>query len=204
MSLEPDEAPESGDDFGVSDEQMVEGVLERIAVGRPTWPTWEEFQPLWPWARRLIERTGGVERWAKEYGLRTLGPGQRHTYSEEEIREALRHFIVAEHEEEFPTEETLKLFGRGTIARAMRKRGYDSWKAEFEAMPGGVTGGAPQRRHWNEDPIDTALREFLAGRSGWPTDEEFIAEGRWQLIYRLRQQDSVDDWQARMRGPYAG
>src|SRR4051812_40770435 len=119
MSLdEPDATPRSSDGLTPEEEeQLVESLVDRITIGRSTWPSWDEFrQGGYYYAKRLISKTGGVERWSKEFGLRVLGPGQRHTYSEEEIREALRHFIVAQHHQACPTAQTLTVHGRGTIA----------------------------------------------------------------------------------------
>jgi hypothetical protein len=62
----------------------------------------------------------------------------------------------------------------------------------------------PGQRHWTNDRIDAELREFCAGRKGWPSAGEFKAAGRADLYVAASRYGGIGFWAAELGFPRPG
>ncbi len=168
----------------------IESELRAFAdeLGRfPTTPDFREAgrQDL----RNAIHRAGGMDAWAQRTG-----------YTRELPRKWSAYLVAT-------TLAELKAQHGGTLTladvradnglyMAMDKfGGRDSWVARFDIQP------ADSR--WDDERIERELREYLAeraaaGLTAWPTQKEFKADGRKQLMYAIYAHGDMQTWAARV------
>jgi len=121
-------------------------------------------------------------------------PG-RPAWTEESIRAALTAFLAGR--DLWPTyHEFISAGAKGLRDAVKRIHGAEWWAAEM-----GLAGGERRQggmRRWNDVTIRAALREFLAGRRTWPSQQEFRRAGRGGLSEALRHHGGSRRWAREM------
>ncbi len=176
-------------------EERIRGDLGEYLAGRDGWPSREKFERDGRTAlRNAINRTGGADRWAAEFGLtrRTRLSGIRRGWTPEAIEAELK-----------------RLIGDGTIwpsRRAFERAGLYSMLTSIYQHEGpaywatriGVeqrTGfGRPRGAQWTEERIRLELERFCTGREKWPTEREFIEAGQRPLYSAASRNGGIARW----------
>jgi hypothetical protein len=180
-------------------EKRVREDLRAFLAGRTTWPHRREFDdaglaPL----RNAVNRLGGAERWAREFGLSEPDrrAGRRRRWTEDEIEAAARPLI--ERTGRWPSRAEFAAAGIESALCAMyRYEGINVWRRRFGFEPPDPPR-APTWRRWTDDRIERELRQFCAGRDHWPTESEFNAAGLRTLYHAASDHGGVDSWKRRL------
>lgn len=165
-------------------DERVRRDLNEYLAGRREWPTRQQFERD---GRKLlrdaINRTGGPDRWAEEFGLRRGSrlAGIRRGWTPEVIEAELGALIGDAGE--WPSRPEFERAGLMSLLSAIyRHEGPSYWAKRMNVTyrPAPASSG---RLLWSEERIRRELGRFCAGRTHWPTEAEFVAAGR-QTLYR--------------------
>jgi hypothetical protein len=160
------------------------------------WPSYNTFvadgrKPL----HAAVMRFGGPQRWAVELGVPLIRrrPGPQH--NDPEIRESLRALFREHRPQRFPSDRWLREHGPPGLAAAVKRTGGGQrWAREL-----GVPGPRPAR--WTEELIEIELRLLCAGKTYWPTRDEFAAAGHTGLLRAVRRGRGSSWWAQRLGLP---
>lgn len=176
-------------------EARIRDGLSRYLAGRRVWPSRDEFERDGHTAlRNAINRTGGPDRWAAEFGLErgTRLSGIRRGWTPEVIEAELARLIGGG--TTWPTRPEFERAGLLSLLSAVyRHEGLAYWaermNVEYHAGP----VSSPWRL-WSEERIRRDLEEFCEGRARWPTEREFVAAGRRALYRAASRMGGIPYW----------
>jgi hypothetical protein len=186
-------------------EDRIRRELATFLDGARRFPSAGDFQrrgrrALW----EAIQRTGGAERWALEFGASraNLRAGQRRVWTERRIERQLRRFLAGR--SVWPAVREFNEAGLAPLFTAVDTYGG----AELWAARMGVRRRPPRNpgrppRYWTRARIRQQLSEFCAGRDTWPTRREFQAAGKLAL-YRAAGKNGGIRWWADALGLPSG
>jgi hypothetical protein len=179
-------------------DERVRGALDRFLAGRRAWPPTKEFASAGLQTARLaVGRTGGPERWAREYGL-TLDPAHRtrlDTWTDDRIASELHPLLSGRLR--WPPKSAFVAAGLGSLYSAIQRRGTISeWAERFGLRP------PPARNRpatlWTDEYIEATLTALVRRHGRWPRFVEFRAAGVQSLYERLRRDGRVAEWVERL------
>ncbi len=180
-------------------EQRIRRDLTDYLAGCEEWPPRDQFERDGLTAlRNAVNRTGGADRWAAEFGLRRRDrlSGSGRGWTPETTEATLRELIG-----DSPVWPTSREFARAGLSSMLnsiyRHEGRAFWARRLgvrirEASP------APDRLVWTEARIRAELDEFCAARDRWPPESEFIAAGRRALYSAASRNGGVGYWAAQL------
>ncbi|TMK38758.1 MAG: hypothetical protein E6G56_13255 [Actinobacteria bacterium] len=126
--------------------ERIHAELAELLVGRDVWPTVREFRRAGRGSLyAAMHGHGGVDAWAREFGMRARRRGDARYWTEERIRSELSEFL-AEHRR-LPPHSAFQAAGRDRLYHAARKRGLNWWAKEL---------GTPRRMRKAHRPKDGA------------------------------------------------
>jgi site-specific DNA recombinase len=179
-------------------DERIRGALDRFLAGRRTWPPTKDFASAGLQTVRLaVGRTGGPERWAREYGL-TLDPAHRtrpDTWTDDRIAAELHPLLSGR--VRWPPKSAFVEAGHGSLYSAIQKHGtVGEWAERF-----GVRSPPGRNRPatlWSEEYTEATLTALVHQHGRWPRFVEFRAAGVRSLYERLRRDGTIAEWAERL------
>jgi hypothetical protein len=153
--------------------ELIEAALRELTEGRDDWPPQRSVAAAGLGALYAsIQKRNKRLLWARRLGLK-INHG-RHVgtskWSESQIEAALRAFTAGR--SSFPRRGEFDAAGQYNLYVAFRKSGPRAWTV-------GRRLGLPRDTPWWTDRrIERELRDFLKGRSTWPTRANFERAGK--------------------------
>jgi hypothetical protein len=183
-------------------EERIRRDLAEYLAGWGVWPSRAEFErDGLTHLRNAVNRTGGPDRWAKEFGLPRQNrlSGIRRGWTREAIEATLREFIGES--DMWPTRREFERAGlSGLLSAIYTGEGPDYWARRFRVRR--HRGASPGRRAiWTEQRIRQDLEAFCAGREVWPTEREFLEADRGLLYRAASRTGGVGYWADRLGLP---
>ncbi len=176
------------------DEERIYAAREEFLRGHTVWPSRQTFEmsgckPLGD----AIRRHGGAARWAAAFELELpdLRSGSSLAWTEERIESELRRVIGQG--TCWPSRWELLQATSGLASAVSRSGGVLYWCDRLGPTrpPREIRSGP---RVWTDERIRAELRAFCGGRSTWPTQREFIANGRSRLYQSTSRRGGVARW----------
>lgn len=201
-------------------EERVRDGLAGFLDGRGHWPTASEFvQEGESRLLRGVRSTGGVERWAAEFGLRKATPSghadarqtgrqarspgaknsgpTRRLWDDERIETAIAP-LVGELGR-WPTKSEFQRPGLRVALSAVYDHGGSAlWQKRLGVSRKPFKGPLPDSRRWTDERVETELREFCRGRTTWPGQREFQARGAAALYHAACTHGGAQLWRERL------
>jgi hypothetical protein len=205
-----------------TDERVRDG-LTVFLDGRGYWPTASEFVSEGE-SRLLrgVRSTGGMRRWAREFGLAKGSPsGQadvsptrrrassrgtsnskrpapvRRLWDDERIETAIAPLV--KELGRWPTKSEFHRAGlRAALSAVYDHGGSAPWQKRLGVSRKPFKGPLPDRRRWTDERVETELREFCQGRTTWPGQLEFQARGATALYHAACTHGGVASWKERL------
>ena len=199
-------------------EERVREQLAAFLTGRSSWPSRGEFEQ--GGQRSLlsgIAKTGGAQRWAREFGLERAG-GRRRTragtrsktkrkerrsepaarrWDDERIELAISPLV--KQLGRWPTKSEFRRAGLGAALSAVYDHGGSRrWQRRLGVRPRPLAGPVPDRTRWTQERIESELRKFCRGRSTWPGHREFRAKGAAGLYSAVCRHGGTRLWRERL------
>jgi hypothetical protein len=179
-------------------EERIRRELAEFVGDGSRWPSSREFEEAGRGAlRRAVTRTGGAQRWAGELGIATgdRRTGSRRRWTPEEIELAVRPLV--RRLQRWPTKAEFATAGLSSALTAMyRFEGIDEWRRRLGEPVRSSRATGP--RVWTDARLEQELREFCAGRDDWPTEREFLRDGRGRLYRAASLHGGVGAWRRRL------
>jgi hypothetical protein len=176
-------------------EDRIRRDLGNYLEGRVTWPSREQFesegQAL---LRNAINRTGGPDRWAGEFGLPRSDrrSGIRRGWTDERIESELRRLIGSS--TTWPTRSEFERAGLYSMLTAIyRYQGVAYWAELMKVEPRVDRSGA-SGTVWTERRIRKELQAFCADGDIWPTEREFTEAGLRSVYSAASRNGGVAYW----------
>jgi hypothetical protein len=177
-------------------EDRVRRELATVLNGDRRFPAAGEFErigrrALW----EAINRTGGPDRWALEFGASraNLRAGQRRTWTEQRIERRLRRFLGDR--KEWPSVREFNEAGLASLFTAVDTYGgVDLWAGRMGVRRRPPRNPGRPARHWNAARIREELAQFCAGRQTWPTRREFESAGHLGLYRAAGKHGGIRYW----------
>lgn len=180
-------------------EERIRADLASFLRGRKVWPSRIEFERAGlKTLRDAIGRTGGPPRWAAEFGLprRDERRGSRRVWTDERIESELRTLLAGSGQ--WPSTRAFRDAGKEPLLAAIYARGGpDRWCRRL-GIPLPRRRGRRRERRWSEERIHADLKEFCAGRAGWPLFREFEDSGKGALYRAASRHGGVGRWKRRL------
>jgi hypothetical protein len=169
--------------------------LRAYLAGRKEWPSRERFERDGHTAlRNAINRTGGPDRWATEFGLPRPNrlSGIRRGWTPELVEQQLRKLIGDG--ATWPSRREFDAAGlRPMLCSIYAHEGLEYWATRMGvALRPGLA--RPAQRFWTMDRIREELERFCAGRVVWPTEREFVHAGQRPLYGAASRNGGVAWW----------
>jgi hypothetical protein len=168
--------------------------LQSYLNGRRVWPSREEFERDGLTSlRNAINRTGGPDRWAREFGLPRQNrlSGIRRGWTTDLIEGELTELIG-----DSPTWPTRREFNAAGLARLLSaiyaREGPDYWARQFNVQR--RRGDSRRPRHWTDERIRQELEQFCVGRAVWPAEREFLNAGLGSLYRAASRSGGIPHW----------
>jgi hypothetical protein len=183
-------------------EQRIRRDLSDYLSGRGQWPSRGQFERDGRTAlRNAINRTGGPDRWAAEFGVARTDrlSGVRRGWTQEAIEAELRKLIGRD--TVWPSRREFEQAGLYSMLISIyRHEGPGFWAERMgvERRPSVAKGRA---KSWTEDRIRSELEPFCAERQVWPTEREFIDSGKHALYAAASRNGGVARWAAELGLP---
>jgi hypothetical protein len=183
-------------------EDRIRADLSEYLAERTVWPSRAEFEQDGLTAlRNAVNRTGGPDRWAAEFGLPRPNrlSGIRRGWSTDGIEATLAELIGDS--DTWPTRREFDRAGlSGLLSAIYNREGPDYWARRFKVRR--QRGGAPGRPiQWTENRIRLELEEFCAGHEVWPTEREFVEAGKGPLYRAASRTGGIGYWADQLRLP---
>lgn len=180
-----------------------ERVSKELAVfldGRTEWPSTKEFETAGlGLLREAVKRLGGVEVWAAKFGLERRNHASGSTRIWDHQRLELEISPLVRYLGRWPTKGEFRQAGlESAHAAVYRYGGIEYWRERFGVPANAQRGPVPSRRVWTERRIERELIAYCAGRTEWPTQREFIRDGRRGLYKAASLYGGVGLWQQRL------
>ena len=176
-------------------DERVRRELGEYLAGHTAWPSRAEFEDDGLTAlRNAVNRTGGPDRWAAEFGLprQNRRSGIRRGWTPDAIEATLNEFIGES--DMWPTRREFDRAGlSGLLSAIYSGEGPDYWARRFKVRR---HRGPSPRSHaiWTEERIRQDLAAFCAGRDAWPTEREFIDAGKRDLYSAASRMGGIGAW----------
>lgn len=183
-------------------EDRVREDLSIYLAGREQWPSREQFerdgQKL---LRDAINRTGGPDRWAAEFGVPRANrlSGIRRGWAPEVVEAELKKLIGGSGR--WPSRGEFHAAGLSSMLSSIyTHEGPEYWATRMSVKrhPGFVR---LRRGFWTESRIREELGRFCAGREDWPTEREFISAGKRALYAAASRNGGIGHWAAALGLP---
>jgi hypothetical protein len=181
-------------------EQRVRRELAGFLHARSAWPPAGEFRSagagaLW----EAVNRTGGPDRWALEFGLPRTSrrAGSRRAWTDQRIERELRRFLAGR--DEWPAVREFNDAGLAPLFTAL----YTYGGVELWARRMGVPTRPPRaprrpERYWTRERIRVQLERFCHGRDTWPAPREFEQAGLKPLYWAASRHGGIARWRAEL------
>lgn len=176
-------------------EERIREQLSEYLAGRRVWPGRDEFEHDGRTAlRNAINRTGGPDRWAQEFGLERGSrlSGIRRGWTPEVIEAELARLIGAG--TAWPSRPEFERAGLLSMLTAIYRHEGPAYWAERMKVHYEAAAATSQWRLWSEERIRQELERFCAGRAHWPTEREFVAAGRRNLYRAASRLGGIPYW----------
>jgi hypothetical protein len=176
--------------------------LKPFLAGRVSWPSRKDFEAAGLKALRdAVGRTGGIERWAAEFGLALadLRRGSRRVWNDDRIEEELRRFLGDR--DEWPTKQEFERAGLRSLLGAIYRHGGGParWASRVGVRRGPDRSLARARgRFWTDERLESELRDFTAGERSWPGWRAFERAGRGNLYRAASIHGGIARWRRRL------
>jgi hypothetical protein len=181
-------------------EERIRTDLGGYLARRTQWPSREEFERDGHTAlRNAVNRTGGPERWASEFGLPRPDrrAGIRRSWTPEVIEDELRRLIGDG--TTWPSKAEFQQAGLSSMLSAIYfYEGPEYW-AERMNVARARSSAAGRSRRWTQERIQSELEQFCAGRELWPTEREFAEAGK-RALYSAASRNGGVAWWAQQLG----
>jgi hypothetical protein len=181
-------------------EELVGKELEAFLAGREQWPSAGEFEAAGlVLLREAVKRLGGVELWATRFGLTrpNHSAGSRRIWDHQRLEQTIGPLV--KYLGRWPTKSEFRKAGLESAQAAVyRYGGVEYWREHFSVSANAQHGPVPNRRVWTEQRIERELAAYCAGRSEWPTEQEFIRDGKGRLYKAASLHGGVRRWQERL------
>jgi len=197
-------------------EQRVREQLTAFLEGRDVWPTTAEFETEGQRSlRRALSKTGGVKRWAREFGLESASPPDGHRarptvkrrrrrpraarrlWDEERIENAILPLV--NELGRWPTKGEFRRAGLGAALSAVYDHGGSRrWRKRLGVKPKPFAGRVPDRTRWTPQRIESELSDFCRGRTSWPGQREFRDAGASALYSAVCRHGGTKLWRKRL------
>jgi hypothetical protein len=185
-------------------EERIRKQLRTYLAGTEEWPSRKQFEadgekPL----RDAVNRTGGADRWAAEFGLprSTRLSGIRRGWTPDRIDAHLRELIGDSRR--WPSRDEFYAAGLGGMLGSIYAHEGPTYWAQRFGVQTRLGSGRPTWQRWTEERIQDELTQFCAGRVAWPTEREFIAAGRRALYAAASRQGGIARWATALGLPRA-
>lgn len=176
-------------------EERIKSELADFLQRRESFPTRLEFERAGrKHLRDAITRTGGAERWAREFALPLQGrrAGIRRGWTDDRIEAELKRFVGRRRR--WPAKGEFETAGYGQLPQAA----YHWHGAAYWAQQLGLDYTPPRSRarprRWTTASIRTGLIEFCGDRDAWPTEREFAEAGLRPLYVAASRNGGVARW----------
>jgi hypothetical protein len=173
--------------------------LREYLAGRDEWPSREQFDADDQTAlRNAVNRTGGPDRWAADFGLRrtTRLSGVRRGWTHQVVEAELKRLIGKQ--KMSPPQRAFEQAGLASMLRSInRHEGAAYWAGRLGVEQRAALGHA-QPRYWTDERIRRELKRFCRGRDVWPTETEFIEAGKRLLYCAASRNGGVARWAAEL------
>ena len=183
-------------------EERIRRDLRKYLRRKKAWPSRQEFeQDGLTELRNAVNRTGGPDRWATEFGLRRRDrrSGIRRGWTPDIIEARLKEVIGDS--SRWPSDREFKRAGLRGMLGAIRMRegpGYWADRLGVQRRPG---ASRPGRIMWTEERIREELMAFCAGRDAWPGEREFLQSGQGPLYRAASRTGGIPYWAAQLGLP---
>ncbi|HTU78565.1 MAG TPA: hypothetical protein VMF09_07380 [Solirubrobacteraceae bacterium] len=181
-------------------EERVSKELEAFLAGRDVWPPAGEFQAAGlGLLREAVKRLGGVEVWAEKFGLARPNHslGSTRIWDHERLEQSIGPLI--RYVGRWPTKSEFRQAGlESALGAVYRHRGIEYWRKHFGLPAKPKREAVRARRVWTEERIERELGEYCAGRSEWPTQREFVADGKGGLYKAASLHGGIGRWQKQL------
>ena len=193
-------------------DDRIERELAKFLGDRDAWPASGDFEAAGK--RQLlnaVRRYGGVARWAKRLGVkrrvprrgrrsrrqRSTRPTERTRWDDARIEAAIAPLV--RELGRWPTKTEFQRAGlRPALSAVYDHGGGETWRRRLGVAAKPFDGPLPTRRHWDQARVELELREFLRGRTGWPTYSEFKAAGAGALYSAVCRYGGLEQWRQRV------
>jgi hypothetical protein len=176
-------------------EDRIRTDLRDYLKGRDEWPSRAAFEADGRTAlRNAVNRTGGPDRWAAEFGLgrKTRLAGVRRGWTREAIEAELVRFLGER--TTWPSRREFHDAGLGSMLSSIYKHEGPAYWARRLGVKQRAPFGRPRTRYWTDERIRRELERFCAGRDIWPTETEFVEAGQRSLYLAASRNGGVARW----------
>ena len=176
-------------------EERIRSDLRRYLSRRTQWPSREQFERDGQTAlRNAVNRTGGPDRWAREFGLPRPDrrAGIRRSWTPEAIETELAGLIGSG--TTWPSKAEFRQAGLASMLSAIYSHEGPAYWAKRMNVTRAPSPAAGATRRWTEERIRSELGEFCAGRTFWPTEREFAEAGKRALYSAASRNGGVASW----------
>ncbi len=183
-------------------EERIRSELAEYLAGQSAWPSRKQFERDGRTKlRNAINRTGGGDRWAAEFGLsrRNRLTGIRRAWTPAVIEDELRRLIGDR--KMWPSRPEFEQAGLASLLNAVYRHEGPAYWAERVGVEYRPLKSSERRRVWTEERIRHDLERFCAGRTQWPTEREFAASGQRALYRAASQHGGIAYWAGQLALP---
>lgn len=180
--------------------QRVAAELDPFLAGRDVWPSRDEFEAAGlNLLREAVNRLGGMQEWARKFGLRrpNNSAGSTRIWHDERIEREVGPLV--KRLGRWPSKGEFRQAGLQSAQSAIyRYGGVQHWRQHFAVPSAPAHTKVPDRRIWTEQRIERELRDYCAGRSDWPPFREFTLDGKARLYHAASLHGGIGRWSKRL------
>lgn len=176
------------------DEDTIHELLSSFVAGRAQWPSEAEFaqaglEPL----LLAMTRRGGRNYWRKRMGFAASTRGNPKRRHPDDVEREVAEFCAGM--TQWPGATAFRQAGKSGLYQAAARHplGVKGLAAKL-----GLANNHEQGRGWDDQRIEHEMRELLDGRDHWPTQAEFKAAGRADLMHAIYTHGGHQHWAQRM------
>ena len=183
-------------------EDQIRTELCDYLADRQEWPSREQFErDDRKLLRDAINRTGGPDRWADEFGLQRPNrlSGIRRGWTPEMVEVELGRLIGDNRT--WPSRRAFQAAGLISMLSSIYAHEGSEYWAKRMGVEQRPAFAAPRATVWTEERIRAELGRFCAGRDLWPAEREFIAAGLRPLYAAASRRGGIARWAAELGLP---